>query len=44
MNLYANKLVNAFLKNQIIAPLPSRFVKLINGTLRKFSKIKSIMV
>ena len=44
MNLYANKLVNAFLKNQIIAPLPSRFVKKLNKAelFRKFceSKIK----
>ncbi len=44
MNLYANKLVSAFLKNQIIAPLPSRFVKKLNKAehFRKFceSKIK----
>ena len=44
LNKYANRLVNAFLKNKIISPLPSRYTKKISEAqkLRKLceSKIK----
>ena len=44
LNKYANKLVNAFLKNKIISPLPLRYTKKISEAqkLRKLceSKIK----
>ena len=44
LNKYANKLVNAFLKNKIISPLPARYTKKISEAqkLRKLceSKIK----
>ena len=30
LNKYANKIVNAFLKNKIISPLPSRYTKKIS--------------
>ena len=44
LNKYANRLVNAFLKNKIISPLPTRFTKKISEAqkLRKLceSKIK----
>ena len=44
LNKYANKLVNAFLKNKIISPIPSRYTKKISEAqkLRKLceSKIK----
>ena len=44
LNKYANKLVNAFLKNKIISPLPSKYTKKISEAqkLRKLceSKIK----
>ena len=34
LNKYANRLVNAFLKNKIISPLPTRYTK-------KLSKLKN---
>ena len=44
LNKYANKLVNAFLKNNIISPLPSKYTKKLSNAqkFRKFceSKIK----
>ena len=44
LNKYANKLVNAFLKNKIIAPLPTKYTKKLSEAqkLRKLceSKIK----
>ena len=44
LNIYANKLVHAFLKNKLIAPLPSKYTKKISEAqkLRKLceSKIK----
>ena len=38
LNSYANKLVNAFLKNKIISPLPSRYTKKISEA-QKFRKL-----
>ena len=38
LNKYANKLVNAFLKNKIISPLPSRYTKKISEA-QKFRKL-----
>ena len=35
LNKYANKLVNAFLKNKIISPIPSNYTK-------KFLKLKNL--
>jgi hypothetical protein len=44
LNKYANKIVDAFLKNKIISPLPTRYTKKISDAqkLRKLceSKIK----
>ena len=42
LNKYANRLVNAFLKNKIISPLPSKYTKKISEAqkLRKFVKVK----
>ena len=48
LNKYANRLVNAFLKNKIISPLPARYTKKISEAqkLRKLceSKIKEPVV
>ena len=48
LNKYANKLVNAFLKNKIIAPLPLKYTKKISEAqkLRKLceSKIKKPII
>ena len=38
LNKYANKLVNAFLKNKIISPLPSKYTKKISEA-QKFRKL-----
>ena len=38
LNNYANRLVNAFLKNKIISPLPSRYTKKISEA-QKFRKL-----
>ena len=38
LNKYANRLVNAFLKNKIISPLPSRYTKKISEA-QKFRKL-----
>jgi len=42
LNKYANKLVNAFLKNKVISPIPIRFTKKISNAqkLRKFCESK----
>ena len=37
-NKYANKMVNAFLRNRLIAPLPNKFTKKITNA-QKFRKI-----
>ena len=37
-NKYANKIVNAFLKNKIISPLPIKFTKKISDA-QKFRKL-----
>ncbi len=37
-NKYANKMVNAFLRNRLIAPLPNKFTKKISNA-QKFRKI-----
>ena len=48
LNKYANKLVDAFLKNKIISPLPTRFTKKLSEAqkLRKLceSKIKKPII
>jgi len=48
LNKYANKLVYAFLKNKIIAPLPTKYTKKISEAqkLRKLceSKIKNLLL
>ena len=48
LNKYANKLVNAFLKNKLIAPLPTKYTKKLSGAqkLRKLceSKIKKTII
>ena len=48
INLVANKLVEAFLKNKIISPIPSQYTKKINQAqkLRKLceSKIKKPII
>ena len=38
LNKYANRLVNAFLKNKIISPLPIKFTKKISDA-QKFRKL-----
>ena len=38
VNKYANKIVNAFLKNKIISPLPTRYTKKLSNA-QKFRKI-----
>ena len=42
LNLIANKLVNAFLNNKIIAPIPSRYTKKLSEAqkLRKLCESK----
>ena len=42
LNKYANKLVNAFLKNKIIPPIPSRYTKKLSEAqkLRKLCERK----
>ena len=37
-NKYANKLVNAFLKNKIISPIPTKYTKKISNA-QKFRKL-----
>ena len=37
-NLFANKLVNAFLKNKIISPIPSKYTKKLSNA-QKFRKL-----
>ena len=48
LNKYANKLVNAFLKNKIIAPLPTKYTKKLSEAqkLRKLceSKVKKTII
>ena len=48
LNKYANRLVNAFLKNKIISPLPTKYTKKISDAqkLRKLceSKIKEPVI
>ena len=38
LHKYANRLVNAFLKNKIISPLPKKFTKNISNA-QKFRKL-----
>ena len=38
LNRYADRIVNAFLKNKIISPLPKRFTKKISNA-QKFRKL-----
>ena len=38
LNKYADRIVNAFLKNKIISPLPSRYTKKISEA-QKFRKL-----